>query len=125
MLSNKKDILPQTLKAIRVCESGRINVMKFIEETFGDICRQQKFISVTKMTTFLAWKYASGESVGFTTLPKELVKIIIEFIAEPSLVESLLTVYMHQHRYYFRGYKFPEEFVKKNPWVVELVEKYK
>jgi hypothetical protein len=95
-------------------------VLRFIFEQFGDICRQQKFISQTKMTILLAWKYASGESSGFKSLPKELVQIIFGFVTEPSLLETLVKIVRPQTSKYYLSYIIKEAFIQKHPWVLEI-----
>jgi hypothetical protein len=61
-------------------------------EEYPKICKQRKLIGQEKMMTLLAWRKAEGDCAGFRNLPKELIKIIVDYIGEPPLVYQLAII---------------------------------
>lgn len=98
----------------------------FVFTKLGDLCQRRKVITETKTMTLLAWKHAGGESEGFKKLPKELVRLIVEFIGEQPFIRTFAKILGKACQIFNYGNdcrKIKANWLKKNIWAVEFFAK--
>lgn len=73
-------------------------LLNFILDSFPQIYRKLKIFSERKLLILLAHKYGD-ESSYFNTLPKELIRIIIDYLDEPPVAHQFVEILLQYERY--------------------------
>jgi hypothetical protein len=96
-------------------------VWAFIFDTYPKICIQRRLITEEKMMTLLAWRKADGDSVGLRSLPKELIRTIIEFLYEQPLVYKFAMALANNSSSNSIDYRgITADWFERNKWSVKF-----